>query len=347
MTEGDNELQVSAAQDFAEWDRFVHAAPDGTFCHLAGWRRVMTDILGHACTYLVARDRSSAIRGALPLVSVRSPLGHYLVSVPFLNDGGPIGSRNARHRLVEAAVEHAKTSGAGLLELRSRHGIQSGAVTASFRKIGVHLALPETVEALWSQTFKAKLRSQIRRPAKEGMTAEVGHDQLDAFYDVLARNMRDLGTPVLPRAFFRTLASAFGDQVMMTTVRTPDGKPVAASCCLIWRDEMEVTWASSLREFNPQSPNMLLYATMMEQAVTRGVRVFNFGRSSPGAPTHRFKQQWGGHDVPLPWAFWSRGADAGTPSADSPAFKLAVAVWQRLPLAVANRLGPLLARGLP
>ena len=110
---------------------------------------------------------------------------------------------------------------------------------------------------------------------------------------------------------------------------------------------MEIVWASSLREFNKFSPNMLLYARVMEEAVARGVGVFNFGRCTPGGNTHRFKLQWGGYDLPLSWPTWARGAASSTPTPDKPAFRLATAVWSRLPLAVTNRLGPVLARQIP
>jgi serine/alanine adding enzyme len=335
---------VDAADD--RWDRFVATASESTFCHLAGWREIMTGVLGHEALYLAATDGTGAWRGALPLVRVKSILGHYLVSLPFLNDGGPLGDDGARLHLVEHAVTEARRSGATLLELRARSGVP-GPVLPSNRKISVHLAMPASVEDLWEKTFRAKLRSQVRRPTKDGMTARCGPRELAPFYDVFARNMRDLGTPVLPRAFFERIAAVFGDRVVFATVYTAEGNPAAAACCLVWRDELEVTWASSLRELNRLSPNMLLYARLMEEAIARGVRLFNFGRCTPDGPTHRFKQQWGGDDVPLPWAYWSKSGAVGTPSPDRPLFRAATAVWSRLPMAIANRLGPMLARQLP
>jgi FemAB-related protein (PEP-CTERM system-associated) len=337
---------VSITDDVARWDSFIASLPGGTFCHQAGWREVMQRVLGHETSLLVAKDDAGEWRGVLPLVRVRSVLGHYLVSIPFMNDGGPLGSDDAKAVLVEHAVADARRSRAKLLELRSRDPVP-GPVTPSERKVAVHLALPETVDALWATTFKAKLRSQIRRPTKEGMTASAGTDQLDPFYSVFSRNMRDLGTPVLPRSFFTTLQAVFGAAVSFTSVYTASGLPAAAACCLTWKDEVEVTWASSIRELNHLSPNMLLYANLMEQAIGRGTRLFNFGRSSPGSPTHRFKLQWGGHDRPLAWPSWSPGGMASTPSPDRAAFRLATAVWRRLPMPVANRVGPLLSRHLP
>ena len=329
-----------------EWDRFVTGDRDSTFCHLAGWRYIMTHALGRECEYLVAEDDSGVWRGVLPLVHVRGLLGHFLVSMPFLDDGGPLGGTVARELLSDSAVERAKASGAKLLELRSRQAV-TGNVTTSGRKVSVRLSLPSTVEDLWATTFKAKLRSQVRRPSKEGMTARTGAAELPAFYQVFSRNMRDLGTPVLPMRFFEEQLRLFGEGVLITVVYSNSGEPAAASCCFAWRDELYVTWASSVREFNKLSPNMLLYSSMMESAIQRKLGVFNFGRSTPGASTHRFKQQWGGEDVPLPWAYWSRTGDVGTPSPDKPVFRVATAVWSRIPVAVANRVGPWLARQLP
>lgn len=342
-----NDLRVERVSEPGhEWDRFVSSSPESTFSHLAGWHGIMRDVFRHEPIYLASRDATGAYRGVLPLVRVRSILGHYLLSMPFLNDGGPLGEPAAAKQLVAFAVAEADRSGAKLLELRARRDLP-GPVTSSNRKITVHLPLPDTVELLWEKTFKAKLRSQIRRPIKEGMTARCGPDELAAFYHVFTQNMRDLGTPVLPRAFFERVASTFADRVVFSAVYLADGGPAAAACSLQWKDEVEIVWASSLREYNKLSPNMLLYSRTIEESIARNARVFNFGRCTRESPTHKFKLQWGGHDVELPWPTWTRGGPAAPPSPDRPIFQLATSVWSRLPLAVANRLGPVLSRHLP
>jgi FemAB-related protein (PEP-CTERM system-associated) len=337
---------ISAGDDPAEWDRYVASNPLSTFCHQAGWKEIMTDVLGHDALYMAAVDGEGRWRGVLPLIRVRSLLGHFLISLPFLNDGGPVGDTAAQQLLVEHAISEARQSGAGLLEMRARHEVP-GPLTPSYRRVSVHLTLPSSVEELWSSTLRAKLRSQIRKPTKEGMTFRSGSGELEAFYEVFGRNMRDLGTPVLRRAFFERGAATFGSSMLFAAVYSKTGAPVAGACCLHWRDELEVTWASSLREFNRQAPNMLLYSRLMEEAIARGVKTFNFGRCNPGGSTHRFKQQWGGRDVPLPWPFWSRHPAIGVPSPKNPFYQVATAAWSRLPVRVTNRFGPMLARLLP
>jgi FemAB-related protein (PEP-CTERM system-associated) len=306
----------------------------------------MADVLGHECRYLVATDSAGRWSGLLPLVRVRSRLfGHYLLSMPFLNYGGPIGSEAAQRYLVEHAVAVARGSKADLLELRCRTPIPADLVLSK-RKITVVLELPSSPEILWRERFPSKLRSQIRRPQKEGMEVRFGPAQVEPFYEVFCRNMRELGTPVLPRSFFQRVDKAFNEIAVFGAVYWR-GLPVAAGCGFRWGTEFELTWASSLREHSRMAPNMLLYWGFMEKMISCGVRLFNFGRCTPGGGTHRFKRQWGGDDLPLPWAQWTDGDVHATPSPERPLYRAATAVWRRLPLPVTNRVGPVLARHLP
>jgi serine/alanine adding enzyme len=333
--------------DDAEWDGFVESAPDSSFCHLAGWREIMTGVLGNECVYLVAREEGDGWAGALPLVRVNSRLmGRYLVSMPFLNYGGPVGQPAARSALARHAAELASGQAADLMELRTRHEADSELRVAQ-RKVLVLLELPGDAETLWKERFPSKLRSQIRRPQKDGLETRFGVEHLPAFYKVFARHMRDLGTPVLPRAFFEALPRLFPHQVRFGVVYRGD-EPCAAGCGFVWKGEMEMTWASSLLEYKRSAPNMLLYWSFMERAIAEGLHTFNFGRSSPGTGPHRFKRQWGGTDVPLPWLQWSRGPMSATPTPDgSGLFRTATEVWKRVPVGLATRIGPYLARRIP
>ena len=327
------------------WNAYVTAAPESTFCHLAGWREIIADVLGHDTPFAVAQSRAGDWQGVLPLVRVQSRLlGHYLVSMPFLNAGGPIGSPTAVAALGEYAVSLARERGADLLELRSRiRGRSSLQLTQ--RKITVLLELPATAAELRA-AFPSKLRSQIPRSEKEGLEVRFGVDQVGPFYEVFARHMRDLGTPVLPRALFERVAAVFPSLVVFGAVYR-GGEPIAAGAGFVWRSEFEMTWASALRAHSRLAPNMLLYWSFMQEMIRRGVRTFDFGRCTPGAGTHQFKRQWGGADVPLPWLQWSPRQVTAPPTPDRPLFRFASAVWRRLPLAVTNQLGPVIARQLP
>jgi FemAB-related protein (PEP-CTERM system-associated) len=341
-------LTVSAFDgDGTAWDRFVSEQPGSSFCHLAGWRGIMADVMRGRPLYLLAVDNGGQWHAALPMVEVRSRiLGHYIVSMPFLNYGGAVGTESGCKLLARAAAREASRRGVDLLELRCRRPLAAG-LHMSQRKVTVTLELPGSAEALWSEVFSSKLRSQIRRPVKDGMVVRIGGAQVDAFYAVFSRHMRDLGTPVLPRAWFEQLNEVFRDRVIFGSVRTAFGEPVAAGCGFLWGSEFEMTWAAALRAHSRSAPNMLLYGSFMERLVERGVRTFNFGRCTPGGGTHRFKLQWGGRDEQLHWLQWSAGGVDATPSPERRRYRLAVAAWRQLPLQVANRLGPRLARNLP
>ena len=276
---------------------------------------------------------------------VRSGLfGHFLVSMPFVNYGGPLGDAAAIQALVSHADGMATRDGVDLLELRSSVELPV-ALDISRRKVSVLLDLPESADALF-KSFPAKLRSQVRRPQKEGVTVRMGPEVLDDFFRVFARHMRDLGTPTHGRALFRSLSNEFGDDAWIAVAYLNDA-PVSCGMGFRWANEFEITWASALREHNRIAPNMLVYWELMQRAITQGCTVFNFGRCTPDSSTHKFKRQWGGRDETLHWYQRARGGVSGTPSPDSGPFSLGPRIWRRLPLGLANQLGPRVVRLIP
>ena len=330
----------------ADWDTFVRACPGWTHFHLYGWRRVIESAHGHSCHYLAARDEHGMLVGVLSLVRVTSVVfGRYLVSMPYVNYGGPLGSNEAVRALGAAAVGLAEREHVKLLELRSRQPLPLE-LPVSHRKITVLLDLvPGDPDAVFAR-FPSKLRSQVRKPQKEGVTVRFGADQAGPFFEVFARHMRDLGTPVQPRRLFEAIAAEFGEDVWFGCAYLGD-RAIACGCGLRWGGEFEMTWASALVAFNRVSPNMALYWAFIERAAREGLSVFNFGRCTPGSGTHRFKQQWGGRDEPLHWYQRSAEGEAHTPSPEDGAYAWGPRLWKRLPVGLATALGPRIVRGIP
>jgi serine/alanine adding enzyme len=327
------------------WDKFAAAQTGYTHFHRLRWRAVMERVFGHECVYLAARNAEGELAGVLPLVRVRSVVfGHYLVSMPFLNYGGPLGTDAGIRALVDEATELARRDKVKLLEMRSNIPLRIE-LPASHRKITVLLDLPSTPQELL-KGFGAKLRSQIRRPQKEGVSVAFGPEQVEPFYAVFSRHMRDLGTPTQSLNFFREIAHQFPDDCWFACAYL-GGKPVAGGCGFRFGDEFEMTWASSLREYNRESPNMLLYWACMERMIGEGVCRFNFGRCTPGTGTHRFKMQWGGREQPLWWYRLAASSEVTTPSPQDGAFRWGPRIWRRLPTSIATTLGPSIVRYIP
>jgi FemAB-related protein (PEP-CTERM system-associated) len=340
-------LAVSTATDAREWDAYVESHPDATADHLWGWQDVFRSAFRQSPEYLVAR-REGRVAGVLPLVLFQSRLfGRFAISVPFLNYGGLLtDDAAAGAALVEAATARAKAFGASHVELRHR-ARQRPELPARQHKIGLSLALPASSDALW-QAIDRKIRNQVRKAQKEGLSVQSGGRELvDAFYPVFAHNMRDLGTPVYSRRLFDETLGRFADRARVFVV-THGGRAIAGSVTIRFRDVVLVPWASSLREFRHLCPNMLVYWAMLEEAIAGGARTFDFGRSSPGGGTHHFKTQWGARETPLHWEYVliSR-EEPPNQGPTNPRFTRAVNTWKALPLWLANRLGPPIARQLP
>ena len=261
-----------------------------------------------------------------------------------VNHGGPLGAAGVVRQLADHTLELGRRTGVELLEFRNRVRSDLG-LAVSHRKITVLLDLPENADSLWGR-FPSKLRSQIRRPQKDGIRVRFGLDQVEPFFTVFSHHMRDLGTPTQPLRLFQAIAEEFPKDVWFGCAYLRD-RPVAAGCGFAWGREFEMTWAASLKNYSRLAPNMLLYWRFIERAISNGIRVFNFGRCTPGGGTHRFKAQWGGRDEPLWWYRHATTTRTLTPSPEERQYRWGSLVWRRLPVRAANALGPRIVQYIP
>ncbi|HUL00884.1 MAG TPA: FemAB family XrtA/PEP-CTERM system-associated protein [Nitrospirota bacterium] len=334
--------------DGTEWDGYVAAHRESLNYHLYGWRNIIEKSFGHRTYYLAARNGNDDICGILPLTYMKSALfGKFLVSLPFFNYGGMLCSaEGTAELLLDESRKILKDLRGEYAELRHLGNSVSGLETRE-HKVTMILDLLNDEEAAWKK-LDAKVRNQVRKAEKSGLKAIEGHlDLLDGFYEVFCRNMRDLGTPVYCMDFFRNILTAFPDSTRIISI-TLDGRTIASGILTWFRETLEVPWASSIRDYREMCPNNLLYWEAIQFAIRNRQRKFDFGRSTPGEGTFRFKKQWGALPYPLYWQYLlTDGKKVPELNPKNPKFELAIKVWQRLPLQVANILGPCIVKNIP
>jgi FemAB-related protein (PEP-CTERM system-associated) len=325
----------------------AHGGPVPLSRHPA-WLRVLERGLGHTVCCLEVVEEGKT-RGLLPLAYVSSLLfGRFLVSLPYLNYGGVLADDDeAAGLLLDEAVRLADCWKVRYLELRNETAARHPRLApARADKVHMRLSLPATAGALWDE-IPAKVRNQVRKGQKHGLTAAWGrHDLLPEFHAVFSENMRDLGTPSYGKKLFAAVLDQFPDRAEVCVVR--DGKkPVAAGLLLHGWGVTEVPSASSLRSHNHTCANMLLYWDLLERAVQRGQGVFDFGRSSLDGPTFRFKKQWGAVPHPAAWQCYARSGSSADMRPDNPSYGRLIRLWQKLPLWLTRLIGPRIVRGIP
>jgi FemAB-related protein (PEP-CTERM system-associated) len=329
----------------AAWDRFVESAPNATFFHRAGWKEVIQRSFGHDCYFLQARCEGRTT-GVLPLVHLRSRLfGNALISNAYGVYGGPVASDEASlGALNDAAVSLAARLGVDYLEYRLRSPSflpwrRNSELYATFRK---PLAPdPETT----LNGVPRKRRAMLRKAKALDLQSEVDSD-IRRFYRVYSRRVRDLGTPVYPARYFRTLLEVFdSDCEVLTVVRS--NKPLSSVIAFHWRDEVQPYYGGGVEEARQCAANDFMYWELMRRACDKGARVFDFGRSKVGTGTFAYKSIWGFEPEPLHHEYLLLRADE-MPNINplNPKYAVLIALWRRLPLCVANALGPRISRGL-
>ena len=327
------------------WDAFVERCPGATFFHRAGWKNVIEQSFGHRAPFLYA-EREDRIVGVLPLVHVRSRLfGNALVSSAFAVYGGPAATdEEAAASLDARAVALADELGVDHLEYRRPVRIHSDwpcrdDLYATFRK---------TIDPDPEANLKAiprKQRAMVRKGIKAGLVGEVDAE-VERLHHVYAVSVRNLGTPVFPKTYFRALKDEFGHQCeILTVVRA--GQAVSSVMSFYFRDEVLPYYGGGTDAARPLAANDFMYWEVMRRAAERGVRTFDFGRSKVGTGAFAFKRHWGFEPEPLRYEYYLRRGD-GVPDVNptNPKYRFLIATWKRLPLAVTKWLGPHIVRSL-
>jgi serine/alanine adding enzyme len=316
------------------WQQFVDGHPESGSYHCWGWKRVIETSFNWPTFYLMATE-GNKVEGVLPLVWQKSLLfGNFLTSVPYLNGGGVlVRDQSAEEALVQEAVTLAQRLGANHLELRHRQE-RLPSLPTKRSKVAVVRPVDPDREVMWP-SLDHKVRTDIRKAMKSGLTVHFGrNDLLDEFYPIFSTNMRDLGTPVYGRGFFQEILHVFPSTTHICVIRC-QRKPVAASFLIGHRHTLEAVWSCSLKAYRSMKPNMFLYWELLCFAGEHSYRIFDFGRSSIGSGTHRFKMQWGSQEIPLFWSYWLRnGTQLPRLNPENPRYRLAIWLWQKLPVSL-------------
>lgn len=332
----------------SRWEAFVRRSGQVPLSYHPAWLPVLTRGLGHV-PYCIEAVKEGWTCGLLPLAYLRSRLfGRFLVGLPYLNYGGVIAQDDdTAWLLINRAVALADQLDVRYLELRHERAVTHPALICHQGvKVYMRLPLPATADVFW-KALSPKVRNQVRRGQKEGLTVSWGREELlPEFYDVFSCNMRDLGTPVFGCSLFQAILQQFPDRAELCVVRSGT-KPVAAALLLHGWGVSEVPSASSLRKYNSTCANMMMYFCLLERSIQRQQSTFDFGRSSPESSTYRFKKQWGARPEPAEWQYYSRTGAASEMRRDNPRYQRLIRVWQHLPLPLTRWIGPSIVRSIP
>jgi len=327
------------------WDAFVAACTHATFFHRAGWQRILEDIFRHK-TYFLFAEQSNRIEGVLPLAHVKSVLfGNALVAMPFAVYGGAVAeSAEALEALEQEAQTIAKQLGVDYLELRQldRHhdNWPTQDLYVTFRKE----ILPDVDANM--QAIPRKQRAMVRKGIKNGLMSAIDTN-VDRFFALYADNVHRHGTPALPKRYFEALQTVFGQDCEILTVTGADGRPLSSVLSFYFRKEVLPYYAGDDESARDMAANDFKYWELLRRSCERGLTLFDYGRSKKGTGSYAFKKNWGFEPRPLHYEYCLYKQDAIPQNNPSNAkYRLFIEAWRRMPIGLANWLGPFIVRNL-
>jgi len=339
------QLDSSNAGEAERWDAFVADCAGASFFHRAGWQTIVKDVFGHDAYFLYA-ERNGAIEGVLPLAHVNSLLfGNALVSLPFAVYGGVAASNAAAAEALEAESQRiARRLGVDHLELRNlqpRHPEwPTQDLYVTFRK-----ALEPDVDANM-QAIPRKQRAMVRKGIKHGLRSEID-TTVDRFFALYADNVHRHGTPAMPKRYFQKLLQVFGKDCEVLTAVDESGRPLSSVLSFYFRDEVLPYYAGDDLSARELAANDFKYWELMRRACERGVKVFDYGRSKQGTGSYSFKKNWGFEPQPLYYEYCLYKRESIPQNNPNNAkYKLLIETWRRMPIGLANWLGPFIVRNL-
>ena len=345
-------IRLATDSDEKNWNIFTSQHPQASPYHNFSWKKSIEKSYGHACYYLIAENTNQEIVGVLPTVSIKLPLIHgNLCALPFCDLGASLTiDSNIEKQLINYARNLASQLNLSSFEYRASEKLALNKEQlkrlSTDHKVRMLLELPESSDCLLA-SFKSKLRSQIRKAEKNGLTVELGHSSrlIEEFYDVFSCNMRDLGSQTHSKSWFSEINKNY-DKNMIISIIKHKGQAIGAGIVLFNGTKATIPWASTKREFNRLSPNMLLYWSLLKYTTDHGYKSFDFGRSSYGEGTFKFKQQWGAKPIPLTWKTYYPKQKENTSTIEtgthikSKIRYFTENMWRKLPLSLTILLGP-------
>jgi len=340
----DLQIRELTESEFARWDAFVEKSPKATFFHRAGWKTVLEQALRHPTHFLYA-ERGGQIEGVLPLGQIKSLLfSNTLISTPFCVYGGIVSTTDeAESALRQAARDLADKLRVDALELRNLS--PSG---EAWPTKGLYVTFRKEIVADPEANMKAiprKQRAMVRKGIKAGLNGEPD-DDWERLYRVYSESVRNLGTPVFPARLFRLLKEVFGSDCGVLMV-THQGQDIAGVMSFYFRDEVLPYYGGSISLAKALKGNDYMYWELMKRSGEQGIRVFDYGRSKEGTGSYSFKKNWGFSPEPLYYEnYLVKSAAIPEINPMNPKYQLFIKAWKKLPLSVANFVGPMLARNL-
>ena len=338
-------LDLADTSTALRWDDFVLSCSEATFFHRSAWQRIIREVFRHPTYFLYAED-DLGIRGVLPLAHVNSRLfGNALVGLPFAVYGGVAAvDAEAAMALENAAQDLAHELDVDHLELRNltpRHADwPTQDLYVTFRKE----ILPDVDANMLA--IPRKQRAMVRKGIKNGLVCTVDRNA-DRFFRLFADNVHRHGTPAMPKRYFDALLTIFGDDCEVLTVTGPDGQLLSSVLSFYFRDEVLPYYAGDDESARHLAANDFKYWELMRRACERGIKIFDYGRSKEGTGPYSFKKNWGFEPQRLHYEYCLYKHDTiPQNNPNNPKYKFFIAAWRRLPVGLANWLGPHIVRNL-
>jgi FemAB-related protein (PEP-CTERM system-associated) len=346
------QIKYFSPQDKSAWQGYVEQSSQTNMFHALAWKNTVERTFGHRSYYLYAQE-GDKVCGILPLFLNKSLIfGTSLISVSYGVYGGICAdNEQAEALLLEEAKAIAQRERAGYIEFRNIKPIKADLPVKDLYMTFM-LELPGDAEEVW-KAMRKRNRNILRKGIKSGLQllrapepGRIEKPEFDRFYELFARTQGALGTPVLPKAFFKNLMNEFGSRICLFSA-TYEGKIVSSLWVFLFKDTASPYYIGYDPRYLSYAPNNWILWEVIKYSCEQGYRYYDLGRSRRDSGSFSFKKHWGIEPQPLHYQYYlNTRTEIPNINPSNPKFDLPKRIWAKLPYGLAKALGPKLIKYL-
>jgi FemAB-related protein (PEP-CTERM system-associated) len=328
-----------------EWADFISSFGSHSAYHRPEWLKVLSEYSGYKIYLFVLKCDGKIVAGAPALLMDSAIFGRNIISIPYVNYGGALS--NSKKLIMDLLCDIKEwTKGEAIDYSEFRTTVSGLALPVKSRKCSMILRLPPDDKTL-EMNLRAKVRTQCKKASMFNPQVVFGGlELLNEFYYVFSTNMRDLGTPVYGKNIFKRILQEKKIHSFICIVRV-NNSAVSVAFLTGYRDMLEIPWASTLQAANKYDANMWMYRKILTKAIELKYQYFDFGRTTHESNTYKFKKQWGAKPIDHHWYYLMESEKLPEANPDNPKYRFFISVWKRIPVWIANIIGPYIVKNIP
>ncbi|MCX6165434.1 MAG: peptidoglycan bridge formation glycyltransferase FemA/FemB family protein [Ignavibacteriae bacterium] len=286
------------------WIEFISGINESTIFHHPCWLSILKKQYKFEVFSYCLVDNGNILAG-IPFCNIKNDRW---ISLPFSDYCNLLYLEKIYiDELINKLFEEEKKLKYNSLEIRFGY-ISHKNISSSSDSVLHTLSLSDDIDSIFKNFKETQVQQPIKNALKNNLTYKVSNslESLEDFYKLHLRTRKKLGVPIQPKGFFRNIFTeiikkGFGYIVLVYK----ENIPISSGLFAGYNNVLSYKFGASDFRYLKLRPNNLMLWIAIQEAVKRGYKVFDFGKTdNDNVGLRKFKSGWGAEEVALYYSYY-------------------------------------------